>query len=128
MALPAGSPHLHTTVLDFVIQCAVGQHLGNRLPVAGDTVVLDSPRGIVTDTEIGAVGLERHGHRMFIAVPSLGQHLINKGITWQMAIDAGRLGSMGTVLPGIIVGVHGMTGDADLRVTGKVGQHLRFMD
>jgi len=26
------------------------------------------------------------------------------------------------------VGVHGMTGDADLRVTGQIGQHFRFMD
>lgn len=127
MTLPASSPHLHPKVFNLIILSTVDEHLGHRLPVTRDTIVLDPSSGIAADAKVGAVSFKGHGQGVIIPVTGLSQHFLGEGVAGQMAIDAGRFSPVRAVLPGIIVGVHGMTGDADLRVTGQIGQHLRLV-
>ena len=116
MTLPAPPSHLHAAVRDFSIERTVRRHLRDNLAVTGATVVLNSSRGVITDTKIVAIGFKGHGHGMIVSILCLGEHLVKKRISRQMAIDAGSTVPVGTVLPGVIMDGHGMTVDTNLRI------------
>ena len=78
MTFPAATPHLDTAVGNLFVEATVGQHLRDVLPVAGNAIVLNSSGSITADAKIVPIGFEGHGNGMIIAVPCLGQHLIDK--------------------------------------------------
>ena len=96
--------------------------------MAADAVVLNPPGGVVGDAQVVPVGFEGHGQRVAVAVARLGQHLVEEGVVRQVAVHAGGPGPVRTVLPGVVQGLHGVTGDAHHRVTRQVGKRLGFAD
>ena len=84
--------------------------------MAGNAVILDSFRRVATDPKVVAVGFKGHGNGMVVAISCLGQHLVDKRIPRQVAVDTSCPVPVGAVLPGGIMGDHGMAIDANLGV------------
>jgi hypothetical protein len=99
------------------VQFAIFEHLGDNFIVTVNTIVLYPLPGAFAYPDIlTLIGFECHGIGMIEAVPGFCDNLVNKRLLWQMAIHTGGPLPVRTVLPGGILGVHGMAIDAYLRV------------
>jgi hypothetical protein len=127
MAIPTATSH-GDIIVKLTVQLTVFHHLRYGFTVARYAIVLDPLCGIVSDPQVIAIGAQCHGHRMIEAIFGFGQHFVGKGITRQMTVNATGLLAMRAVLPGRIMGVHSVAVDADLWISGEIGQHLGFID
>ena len=123
VAIPAHAPAPDVTAGPGV-PVRILDHLRDKTLVTTDAVLLDSRGRIIADPQVRTVRTKGHRLRVVEAVARLGSHLPGEVIVWKMAVDAGRLRSMRAVLPGRVVGTHGVAVDTDLRLTRQVGEHL----
>ena len=85
--------------------------------MAGNAVSLNpAPGAFAYPDVLSLICTKSHGKGMLESIPGFCDNLVNEGFLRQMAINAGGPLPVRTVLPGRILGVHGMAVDAYLGV------------